>query len=122
MIAFAVTDTGIAIAKVTPAGPGAGMKLALLLPVEVAPDVLAVNSDFDEGRLLARRILLSINELGMPAATEILNPTTPQAFADLISWGAIGARTTESQTHREIASGLPFPVGFKNGTSGNRYR
>jgi len=71
------------------------------------------------GLALARRILLRINELGLPCATEVLDPVTPQYLADLISWAAIGARTTESQTHRELASGLSMPVGFKNGTDGN---
>ena len=67
---------------------------------------------------LARRILLEVNELGVPCATEVLDPVTPQYLADLLSWAAIGARTTESQTHREMASGLSMPVGFKNGTDG----
>lgn len=83
----------------------------------VNPDVVG-QSDFNKGRLLARRILVKINEIGLPAVTEILDPATPQVIDDLISMGAIGARTTESQTHREMASGLSFPVGFKNGTSG----
>jgi 3-deoxy-7-phosphoheptulonate synthase len=65
------------------------------------------------------RILLEINELGLPCATEFLDTITPQYTADLIAWGAIGARTTESQVHRELASGLSCPVGFKNGTDGN---
>jgi len=73
----------------------------------------------NEGLRLARRILLDINELGMPAGTEFLDVITPQYTADLVSWGAIGARTTESQVHRELASGLSCPVGFKNGTDGN---
>ncbi len=73
----------------------------------------------DEGLRVARRILLQINRLGMPCGTEMLDVFTPQYFADLLAWGAIGARTTESQGHRELASGLSFPVGFKNGTSGN---
>lgn len=72
----------------------------------------------NEGIELARRILLEINNLGLPCATETLDPITPQYMADLISWSAIGARTTESQTHREMASGLSMPVGFKNGTDG----
>jgi 3-deoxy-7-phosphoheptulonate synthase len=75
--------------------------------------------DLQEGLRLARRLLLDINRLGMPAATELLDPITPQYIADLISWTAIGARTTESQTHREMASGLSMPVGFKNSTDGN---
>lgn len=73
----------------------------------------------NEGLRLARKLLLSLNEMGMPASTEFLDMITPQYFADLISWGAIGARTTESQVHRELASGLSCPVGFKNGTDGN---
>ena len=72
----------------------------------------------NKGIELARRLLLDINELGLPCATETLDPITPQYLADLISWSAIGARTTESQTHREMASGLSMPVGFKNGTDG----
>lgn len=75
--------------------------------------------DIDNGLRLARSVLLEINNLGLPAATEFLDMTTPQYFADLVSWGAIGARTTESQVHRELASGLSCPVGFKNGTDGN---
>jgi 3-deoxy-7-phosphoheptulonate synthase len=73
----------------------------------------------NDGLRLARRILLEINELGMPAGTEFLDVITPQYTADLVSWGAIGARTTESQIHRELASGLSCAVGFKNGTDGN---
>lgn len=73
----------------------------------------------NEGIRLARRILLEVNELGLPCATEFLDTITPQYTADLIAWGAIGARTTESQVHRELASGLSCPVGFKNGTDGN---
>lgn len=72
----------------------------------------------DKGLRLARKLLLDINNLGIPAATEYLDLVTPQYVADLISWGAIGARTTESQVHRELASGLSCPVGFKNGTDG----
>lgn len=75
--------------------------------------------DINAGLELARRFLLEVNELGMPAATEFLDTITPQYTADLVSWGAIGARTTESQIHRELASGLSCPVGFKNGTDGN---
>jgi 3-deoxy-7-phosphoheptulonate synthase len=71
-----------------------------------------------EGMLRARRLLLDIAELGLPAGSEALDPLSPQYLADLISWYAIGARTTESQTHREMASGLSTPVGFKNGTDG----
>ena len=71
-----------------------------------------------EGFDLARSILLKINNLGIPCATEFLDPVTPQYISDLISWAAIGARTTESQTHREMASGLSMPVGLKNGTDG----
>ena len=73
----------------------------------------------NEGVRLARRLLLEINEMGLPCATEFLDTIMPQYTADLISWGAIGARTTESQVHRELASGLSCPVGFKNGTDGN---
>jgi len=72
----------------------------------------------NKGLKLARKLLLDINEFGMPAATELLDLISPQYVADLISWGAIGARTTESQVHRELASGLSCPVGFKNGTDG----
>lgn len=73
----------------------------------------------NEGLHLARKFLLEVNALGMPAATEFLDTITPQYTADLVTWGAIGARTTESQIHRELASGLSCPVGFKNGTDGN---
>ncbi|MEM9176812.1 MAG: 3-deoxy-7-phosphoheptulonate synthase [Myxococcota bacterium] len=72
----------------------------------------------EEGLALARQILLEVNDLGLPCATEFLDPFAPQFLADAISWAAIGARTTESQTHREMASGLSMPVGFKNGTDG----
>jgi len=73
----------------------------------------------NDGLRMARELLLNINELGLPAGTEFLDVISPQYIADLISWGAIGARTTESQVHRELASGLSCPVGFKNGTDGN---
>src|SRR3989338_5596124 len=73
----------------------------------------------NEGLRTARRLLLDLNEMGMPAACEFLDMITPQYVAGLVSWGAIGARTTESQVHRELASGLSCPVGFKNGTDGN---
>ena len=73
----------------------------------------------NEGLRLARGLLLEINDLGLACATEFLDTITPQYTADLIAWGAIGARTTESQVHRELASGLSCPVGFKNGTDGN---
>src|SRR5690606_35984558 len=73
----------------------------------------------EEGLHIGRRLLLDIAELGLPAATEALDPISPQYLQDLISWSAIGARTTESQTHREMASGLTSAVGFKNGTDGN---
>jgi 3-deoxy-7-phosphoheptulonate synthase len=73
----------------------------------------------NEGLRKGRRLLCDLAELGMPAGCEFLDPITPQFFADLVSWGAIGARTTESQVHRELASGLSVPVGFKNGTDGN---
>jgi 3-deoxy-7-phosphoheptulonate synthase len=73
----------------------------------------------NEGLRLARGVLLDINRLGLPAGCEFLDMITPQYIADLVAWGAIGARTTESQVHRELASGLSCPVGFKNGTDGN---
>ncbi|MBV8603461.1 MAG: 3-deoxy-7-phosphoheptulonate synthase, partial [Pelomonas sp.] len=72
----------------------------------------------NEGLRLARQLLLDITALGLPAATEFLDLLSPQYIADLIAWGAIGARTTESQSHRQLASGLSCPVGFKNGTDG----
>ena len=75
--------------------------------------------NINRGLRLARQLLVEINELGLPAGTEFLDVITPQYLADLISWGAIGARTTESQVHRELASALSCPVGFKNGTDGN---
>ncbi|WP_144378770.1 3-deoxy-7-phosphoheptulonate synthase [Mesorhizobium amorphae] len=75
--------------------------------------------NIDKGLRLARNVLAAVNNLGLPAATEFLDMTTPQYIADLVAWGAIGARTTESQIHRELASGLSCPVGFKNGTDGN---
>lgn len=71
-----------------------------------------------KGLGMARQLFCSITELELPIASEMLDPITPQYLSDMISWGAIGARTTESQTHREMASGLSFPVGFKNGTDG----
>ncbi|MDX8410180.1 MAG: 3-deoxy-7-phosphoheptulonate synthase [Mariprofundales bacterium] len=74
--------------------------------------------EINKGVQLARKLLLDLNAMGMPAGTEFLDLITPQYFADLVSWGAIGARTTESQGHRELASGLSCPVGFKNGTDG----
>lgn len=73
----------------------------------------------ENGLLIARDLLLKITELGLPAGTEALDPIIPQYISELITWSAIGARTTESQTHREMASGLSMPVGFKNGTDGN---
>ena len=73
----------------------------------------------DKGLNLARKLLLDVNSLGLPAGCEFLDAVTGQYYADLVSWGAIGARTTESQIHRELASGLSCPVGFKNGTNGN---
>jgi 3-deoxy-7-phosphoheptulonate synthase len=73
----------------------------------------------NDGLRLARQFLLDVNALGVPAATEFLDPISPQFLADLVSWGAIGARTSESQVHRELASGLSMPVGFKNGTDGS---
>ena len=73
----------------------------------------------ENGLLIARSLLLKITELGLPTGTEALDPIIPQYISELITWSAIGARTTESQTHREMASGLSMPVGFKNGTDGN---
>ncbi len=78
-------------------------------------DSYAIN----EGLRQARRLLVQLAEMGLPAGTEFLDPITPQFHADAVSWGAIGARTTESQVHRELASGLSMPVGFKNGTGGS---
>ncbi len=80
-----------------------------------------INDSFDveTGIKIARKLLIDINEIGLPTGTEALDPITPQYLGDLISWSAIGARTTESQTHREMASGLSTPVGFKNGTDGS---
>ncbi|MEU2948504.1 3-deoxy-7-phosphoheptulonate synthase [Nocardiopsis alba] len=75
--------------------------------------------DVHRGLRTARRLLLDINALGLPAGTEFLDPITPQYIADVVSWGAIGARTTESQVHRQLSSGLSTPVGFKNGTDGD---
>ena len=73
----------------------------------------------DEGLRIARQLLIDINRLGLPAGSEFLDVISPQYIGDLIAWGAIGARTTESQVHRELASGLSAPIGFKNGTDGN---
>ena len=75
--------------------------------------------DIETGLKKARRLLLELTSMGLPAATEFLDPIIPQYTADLITWAAVGARTTESQTHREMASGLSMPVGFKNGTDGS---
>ena len=75
--------------------------------------------DINTGLRLARKLLLDLAQIGLPAATELLDPVTPQYIADLIAWTAIGARTTESQTHREMASGLSMPIGFKNSTDGS---
>jgi 3-deoxy-7-phosphoheptulonate synthase len=75
--------------------------------------------DINTGLRRARGLLVHVAEMGLPAATELLDPVVPQYIADLISWTAIGARTTESQTHREMASGLSMPIGFKNGTDGS---
>lgn len=75
--------------------------------------------DINEGLRIARRLLVDINELGLPCATEFLDLISPQYIADMVAWGAIGARTTESQSHRQLASGLSCPVGFKNGTDGS---
>ncbi len=80
-----------------------------------------LNGSFDiqTGLTIARRLLIGINELGLPVGTEMLDPITPQYIDDLVAWTAIGARTTESQTHRQMASGLSTPVGFKNSTTGD---
>jgi len=75
--------------------------------------------DINTGLRLARKLLMDLAHLGLPAATELLDPVTPQYIADVIAWTAIGARTTERQTHREMASGLSMPIGFKNGTDGS---
>lgn len=75
--------------------------------------------EINKGLQTARALLLDLNNMGMPCGTEYLDLISPQYYADLVSWGAIGARTTESQSHRELASGLSCPVGFKNGTNGN---
>jgi 3-deoxy-7-phosphoheptulonate synthase len=77
------------------------------------------SQDIESGLKIARRLLLDITAMGLPTATEFLDPIIPQYIADLITWAAIGARTTESQTHRELASGLSMPVGFKNATDGS---
>jgi len=81
----------------------------------------AMDGSYDVARGLAtaRKLLVAINELGLPAGTEMLDPIVPQYIAELLSWGSIGARTTESQTHRELASGLSLPIGFKNSTDGD---
>ena len=75
--------------------------------------------DVEKGLRLARKLLLDVIDLGLPVGCEFLEPTSPQYIADAVAWGAIGARTTESQVHRQLASGLSMPIGFKNGTDGN---
>jgi len=85
----------------------------------IADPHLDGSNDIAVGLNRARSFLLRVGELGLPAATELLDPIVPQYIADLVSWAAIGARTTESQTHREMSSGLSMPVGFKNGTDGD---
>ncbi|MBL8028099.1 MAG: 3-deoxy-7-phosphoheptulonate synthase [Fibrobacteres bacterium] len=85
----------------------------------IADPYLDGSADIFQGIRIARKLLLDINNMGLPTATEMLDPILPQYIAGMISWAAIGARTTESQTHREMASGLSMPVGFKNGTDGN---
>ena len=82
------------------------------------PDLDGSNN-IDKGLRLARQLLIDVSKLGLPTATEFLDPITPQYIGDLISWGAIGARTTESQIHRQLASGLSAPIGFKNSTDGS---
>ncbi len=84
----------------------------------IADPHLDGSHDMNHGLRVARNLLLELASMGMPAATEFLDPTVPQFIADLVAWAAIGARTTESQTHRQMASGLSMPVGFKNGTDG----
>ena len=81
-----------------------------------------LNNTFNvnKGLMMARKLLLDLNELGLPCGYEVLDTITPQYISDLISWGAVGARTTESQVHRQMVSGLSMPVGFKNGTDGNK--
>lgn len=79
---------------------------------------LEVSEEADTGLRLSRKILSNINDSGIPCAVEVLDPITPQYLADLVSWAAVGARTTESQTHRQLASGLSMPIGFKNSTRG----
>lgn len=76
------------------------------------------SEDLNKGILLSRSIMLDVAKKGLPVATELLNPLLPQFFQDILSIGVVGARTTESQTHREMASDMPMPVGFKNGTDG----
>jgi 3-deoxy-7-phosphoheptulonate synthase len=84
------------------------------------PDLsVAGEADIQKGLTSGRELLLKINQLGLPVAMEFLDPLISEYLSDLVSWGAVGARTAESQTHREMASGLPMPIGFKNGTSGN---
>jgi 3-deoxy-7-phosphoheptulonate synthase len=85
----------------------------------IADPYLDGSADMPKGLRMARKLLLDINALGLPAATEMLDPIVPQYLAGLVTWAAIGARTTESQTHREMASGLSMPMGFKNSTDGN---
>lgn len=85
----------------------------------IADPYLDGSDKMQEGLITARKLLLRIAEMGVPVGTEFLDPITPSYIADLVSWAAIGARTTESQTHRQMASGLSMPVGFKNGTSGD---
>lgn len=77
------------------------------------------SGDIELGLKMSRKLMLEINKMGLPTATEILDPIIPQYLSDLVSWAAIGARTTESQIHRQMASGLSMPIGFKNGTDGN---
>lgn len=83
------------------------------------PDLSGKSCKIEKGLRLARNLLLKIGETGLPAATEFLDPVIPQYLADLVSWAAIGARTTESQTHRQMASGFSMPTGFKNSTDGS---
>ncbi|CEP16156.1 hypothetical protein [Parasitella parasitica] len=99
----------------------ASRKTVLQARLEIADIIQKKDDSFDinKGLRIARNLLNELTHMGMPVSVELLDTITPQYIADLVSWGAIGARTTESQLHRELASGVSFPVGFKNGTDGN---
>jgi 3-deoxy-7-phosphoheptulonate synthase len=94
------------------------MMLFILSFYSIAKDIIH-SFDINKGLRMGRALMTEITHMGMPVSTELLDTISPQYTSDLISWGAIGARTTESQIHRELASGCSFPVGFKNGTDGN---